>query len=124
MKLVLLLLCSFQFFIAYSQNRIEITIEKKSKRTVSSIEVSGTFPNGDTAMRTQIAQKLKDNVFKRAKKGIYTIWVRYVLDKNGGISDVSCEKDPGYGMCGEALAAVLRSSRPVPGSVVPSRFPM
>ncbi len=124
MKLLLLFVSFLATAVSYSQKTIDITIEKSSRKTVSNIQVEGTFPNGDTAMRTQIKKNLKDITFKRAKKGTYLIRVRYVVDKNGGISDVRCEKDPGYDMCGEALAAVLRSSRPVPGPVLPSRFPM
>ena len=124
MKLFLLLLISSLFATdTYSQNILEIKIEKKSKKTVSRIEIEGSFPNGDTAMRSTIKERLNGKNFKRAKKGIYIVKVRYVVDKNGGISDVRCEADPGYGMCEEALVALLRSTRPVPALVSPPRNP-
>jgi hypothetical protein len=113
MKLFLLILVSFIFINdAYSQkgNGIEIKIEIGRKRKITKVDANWDFPSGDTAWRDAIIKKLSTSKFRKngAKRGKYTVRVAYVVDKDGSIADVKCINDPGYGMCGEALRAILK----------------
>jgi periplasmic protein TonB len=114
MKLFLLIVVSFIFINdAYSQkaNVIEIKIEIGRKRKITKVDVDGDFPGGDTAWRERITKSLSTSNFvaKRAKKGKYTVRVAYVVVKDGGIAEVKCINDPGYGMCNEAVRVIRKS---------------
>jgi len=119
MKLFLLILVSFIFINkAYSQSDIKIKFEIGRKRKITKVDVEGG-PAGDTASRERIAKRLNSSkvVAKGAKRGTYTVRVRYIVDKEGSISDVECIEDPGYGLGAESVRAVKASSLWKPGPV-------
>lgn len=114
MKPFLLILATFIFAgKAYSQNIIEIKIEIGAKRRITSTDVGGNFQGGDTVWRDAIKKRLNTSAFvaRDAKKGNYTVKVYYITAKDGSIADVHCENDPGYGICQEAVRAVLLSRK-------------
>ena len=49
-----------------------------------------------TAWKESIKKRLNKStfVYKSAKRGKYTVRVSCIVDKNGNIADVSCEKNP------------------------------
>lgn len=119
MKLFLLALVSFIFINkAYSQNDLQIKFEIGRKRKITKVDVEGG-PAGDTARRERIAKRLSSSkiVAKGAKRGTYTVRVRYIVDKEGNISNVECVNDPGYGLGAESVRAVKASSLWKPGPV-------
>jgi hypothetical protein len=126
MKLFLLILVSIIFINkAYNQNAldIKINIEIGSKRTISKVDVEGNFPDGDTSLRDKITKKLNTSKFRKngAKRGKYTVRARFIVTKDGSISDVECLNDPGYGMGAESVRAIKGSSKWPPGPVRPMR---
>ncbi len=84
---------------------IEFSKEKKKSKTFAKVEIKGVYPGGDTSLRSYLEKNLNAStvVGKSAKKGTYTVVIRYVVSKDGTISDIQCENDPGYGMCQEAV---------------------
>jgi protein TonB len=46
-----------------------------------------------------------------APEGTYTAVVRFVVSKDGSLSDIVCEKDPGYGICKEAIRVIKKSKK-------------
>ncbi len=109
MKLFLLIVASLIFFNkTYSQNSIEIKIEIGRKRKIAKVDVEGSFSGGDTTLRERITKRLSASKFvaKGAKRGTYTVIVRYIVAKDGNIADVECINDPGYGLCQESIRAV------------------
>lgn len=109
MKLFLLIVVSFIFINkTYSQNAIEIKIEIGRKRKITKVDVEGSFSGGDTALRERITKRLSTSKFvaKGAKRGWYTVKLRYIVAKDGNIADVECIDDPGYGLAQEAIGAV------------------
>ena len=53
-------------------------------------------------------------VDKRAKKGKYIVAVKFIVAKDGSLSDIQCENDPGFGMCREVLRVIKRSKNWTP----------
>jgi hypothetical protein len=107
MKLFLLVLVNF-IFINKSNSQTVIEIEIGSERKVTNVNVTGTFPNGDTSLRRSIIKNLSTSVFKGAKSGKYTVTVNYIVTKDGDIAEIRCENDPGYGMCEESVRIFKR----------------
>jgi periplasmic protein TonB len=49
-----------------------------------------------------------------APAGKYTVIVKFVVSKDGSLSDISCENDPGYGICEEAKRVIKKTKNWVP----------
>jgi periplasmic protein TonB len=49
-----------------------------------------------------------------APAGKYTVIVKFVVSKDGSISDIGCENDPGYGICEEAKRVIKKTKNWVP----------
>jgi hypothetical protein len=134
MKLFPLILLNLIFInCAFSQNDqtnkrksyggvTEITFEIGSRRRIIKVDVEGDF-HGDTAWRESIKRRLNTLKFveKGAKRGMYVVRVRYIVDKEGNVSDVERINDPGYGMGAESVRAVKASTKWGPGPVRPMK---
>jgi protein TonB len=46
-----------------------------------------------------------------APEGTYTVVVKFVVSKDGSLSDIMCESDPGYGICKEAIRVIKKSKK-------------
>jgi periplasmic protein TonB len=49
-----------------------------------------------------------------APAGKYTVIVKFVVSKDGSVSDIVCENDPGYGICEEAKRVIRKTKNWVP----------
>jgi len=49
-----------------------------------------------------------------AAEGTYTVVVKFVVSKDGSLSDISCESDPGYGICQEAIRVIKKTKNWTP----------
>lgn len=87
---------------------------------IAKVQVMGAFPDGDTSWRSHLEKNLNSSeaIGKNAKKGKYTLVVKYVVSKDGSISDISCETDPGYSICEESIRIIKKSKRWGPGKVI------
>ena len=50
-----------------------------------------------------------------AEAGSYTVIVRFIVSKDGSISDIVAESDPGYGLANEAIRVIKKSKKWRPG---------
>ena len=113
MKLILFVLVIF-IFVNKVCSQTVIEIEIGSNKKVIKVDVTGTFAAGDTAWRKSIIKKFSSSIFKGAKKGKYTIKVYFIVSKDGSLSDIRCENDPGYGMCQEAVRVIKKNKKWTP----------
>ncbi|MGC4102283.1 energy transducer TonB [Ferruginibacter sp.] len=49
-----------------------------------------------------------------APEGSYTVVVKFIVSKDGSLSDISCESDPGYGICQEAIRVIKKTKNWIP----------
>jgi periplasmic protein TonB len=49
-----------------------------------------------------------------AEEGTYTVIVKFVVSKDGSLSDISCENDPGHGICQEAIRVIKKTKNWIP----------
>ncbi len=80
------------------------------------VEVEAGFPGGDAAWRNYLQKNLNTEVpgENGAPEGNYTVIVRFVVSKDGSLSDITCENDPGYGICEEAKRVIKRTKNWTP----------
>ena len=91
-------------------------VEEDYDKIFTSVQVEAGFPGGPAAwikycQRSINAQVGVDN---GAPPGTYTVVVSFIVDKQGNISEVQAENDPGYGMAAEAVRAIQRGPKWTP----------
>ena len=110
-RLLLTLICLAGIFYTHAQVVIEFSKAKKRSKTIAKVEVKSAYPGGDTSWRSSIERNLNAStvIGKGAKKGKYTVVVKYIISLDGYLSDIICDNDPGYNMCQEALRIIKKS---------------
>lgn len=100
-------------------SKVDTPVSKKTStkkpdaedKIFSKVEVEAGFPGGDLAWLKYLRQNLNSNVpvDNRSPAGKYTVIVKFVVSKEGRLSEIMCENDPGFGMCEEAIRVIKRS---------------
>ena len=90
---------------------VEVKKEDDENKIFNKVEVEAAFPGGDAAWRNYLQKNLNPDVpvENNAEAGTYTVIVKFVVSKDGSLSDVSCESDPGHGMCAEAIRVIKKT---------------
>jgi TonB-dependent SusC/RagA subfamily outer membrane receptor len=80
------------------------------------VEVEAAFPGGEGAFNHFIEKNLDASVPVRngAPEGKYTVWLQFVVDREGHVSDFKILSNCGYGMEREALRVMKKATRWVP----------
>ncbi len=84
----------------------------------SKVEIEASFPGGTTAWREYLEKNLKADVpaKKKAPAGTYTAIVRFIVSKDGSISDIQPETNVGYGMENEVMRVIRKGPKWTPAS--------
>jgi hypothetical protein len=80
------------------------------------VEIEAGFPGGENAWREYLRNNLNADTPVKfgANVGKYTAIVKFVVNKDGSLSDVQCESDPGYGMGVEAMRVIKKTPKWTP----------
>ncbi len=72
-----------------------------------------SFPGGYTAWRTYLTSNLDKDIVKNhgAPNGVYTVFVYFMVDPEGKLSNIRAENDPGFGSKKEALRLIQKSPK-------------
>ena len=75
---------------------------------INNVQIPAEFPGGLLGWTKFLEQNLYRDVpiKNKAPVGKYTVVVSFIVDKNGFISDVQAENDPGYGTKEEAVRVI------------------
>jgi protein TonB len=75
-----------------------------------------SFPGGLPTWVKYLEQNLNIDIPVKngAPAGKYTVVLSFIVDKNGGVSDVKAETDPGYGTAEEAKRVILKGPNWIP----------
>ena len=90
---------------------VEVKKDDDENKIFNKVEVDAAFPGGDAAWRNYLQKNLNPDipVENGAEAGTYTVIVKFVVSRDGSLSDVSCETDPGHGMCAEAIRVIKKT---------------
>ncbi len=85
-------------------------------KVFNKVEVEAEFPGGQTAWRRYLSNNLNAQtpVDNGAAGGNYTVIVRFIVSKDGSISDVNAETKLGYGMEEEAVKIIKKGPKWTP----------
>ncbi|GGH76247.1 protein TonB [Filimonas zeae] len=77
------------------------------------VQIQAKFPGGDAAWRRYLERNLEKTlpVENGAPLGIYTVVVSFLVDKDGSISEVKAENNPGYGTGEEAVRVIRKGPK-------------
>ncbi len=91
----------------------QVIEEKKDdddNRIFEKVEIEAEFPGGLAAWKKFLEKNLRGDVATEngAPAGQYTVWVQFVVDKEGNVSDVKALTNHGYGMEDEAVRVIKK----------------
>lgn len=77
------------------------------------VQIQAKFPGGDAAWRRFLERNLEKTlpVENGAPLGLYTVVVSFLVDKDGSISEVKAENNPGYGTGEEAVRVIRKGPK-------------
>ncbi len=81
------------------------------------VEVESEFEGGSKAWRDFLVRNLNVDVAlnKKAKPGTYTVIVRFIVGRDGAVSNINIEANPGYGTGEEVIRVMKLSPKWKPG---------
>ena len=88
---------------AFAQNEQRDTTTASTNDTAAifeKLDIEASFPGGNVAWRKFLERNLRADVATEngAPCGEYTVWVQFIVDKQGNITDVKSLTNFGYGM--------------------------
>jgi protein TonB len=95
---------------------VEMPRDDDENKIFTKVEVEADYPGGNNAWRRYLSNNLDGSIpgNEGAPPGTYTVIVRFIVAKDGSISDVQAETDHGYGMEQESVRVIKRSGRWTP----------
>ncbi|MEX6686292.1 energy transducer TonB [Danxiaibacter flavus] len=90
--------------------------EEDYDKEFKTVQIQAKFPGGNEAWTKYLTRNLRADVAVEngAPTGRYTVVVSFLVDKEGNISEVKAENDPGYGTADEATRVIKRGPKWVP----------
>jgi protein TonB len=90
--------------------------ETNYDQTFTKVEVEAQFPGGLGAWQKYVQRNVNGQVASDngSPAGSYTVYVQFIVDKEGNISDVKALTNHGYGMEEEAIRAIKRGPKWTP----------
>jgi protein TonB len=99
-----------------SANVAPIKPEEDWEKVFPTVQIQAQFPTGVEGWRKYLERSLNKDLpsDNGAAAGDYTVVVSFIVDKNGVISDVKAETDPGYGTAAEAIKVIRKGPNWIP----------
>lgn len=100
-----------------NSNITEIPVKKNDEPSIfTKVEIDAEFPGGISAWRNYLEKNLDHDIAinNGAPEGTYTVMVRFIVSKDGVISDVVSETKWGYGLEEEAIKIIKKGPKWIP----------
>jgi len=79
------------------------------------VEVKPEYPGGMKAFYKLVSSNMKMPDVESATDIVLKVYVSFVIEKDGSVSDIKVLRDPGYGLGNEAKRVVALSEKWTPG---------
>ena len=98
------------------QDTVPVTDTNADGKIYESVEAEAYFAGGESSWRSYLEQNLNPFVpiDKGAKAGIYTVYIQFVVNTDGKISDIKALTKHGFGMEQEVIRILKKSPLWVP----------
>ena len=82
------------------------------------VDIEASFPGGEGAWRYFLERNLDGSVpvDKGAPAGLYTVWVQFIVDKEGNVTNIKALTNWGYGMEPEVIRIIKKAGKWIPAS--------
>lgn len=92
---------------------VVVKVADDENKVFNKVEVEAEFPGGNGAWRNYLTKNLNAStpVDNGAPEGTYTVIIKFIVSKDGSISDVQPETKFGYGMEDEAAKIIKKGPR-------------
>ena len=82
-------------------------------KEIKIVQIQARYPGGADAWKKFLERTLRQDVPTEngANTGRYTVVVSFIVDKEGNISEVRADTDPGYGTAAEAVRVIKSSGK-------------
>jgi periplasmic protein TonB len=89
---------------------VEVKKEEDENKIFEKVEIEASFKGGEGAWRKFLERNLNPNapVDNGAPEGLYTVYVQFIVSKDGTISDVRALTNHGFGMEQEAVRVIKK----------------
>jgi hypothetical protein len=94
----------------------EVNADTSILKIFEKVDIEAAFPGGEMAWRKFLEKNLKADVPVKhgAPAGAYTVWIQFVVDTKGNVSDLKPLTNWGYGMEAEIVRVIKKSPNWVP----------
>ncbi len=94
----------------------EVPVADDEGKVFNKVEIEAAYPGGTAAWVKYLRNNLDANtpVDNGASEGTYTVIVRFIVSKDGSISDVVSETKHGFGMEAEAMKIIKKGPKWTP----------
>ena len=94
----------------------EAPVDDDEGKVFNKVEIEAEYPGGGAAWAKYLRNNLDANtpIDNGAAEGTYTVVVRFIVSKDGSISDVVAETKHGYGMEAEAMKIIKKGPKWTP----------
>lgn len=95
---------------------VELPKDDDENKVFTKVEVDAGYPGGEGAWRRYLSNNLDAEVpgTNGAPAGTYTVIIRFIVSKDGSVSDVVAETSHGFGMEQESVRAIKKSGKWTP----------
>lgn len=95
---------------------VEVKKEDDENKVFTKVEVEAEFPGGNASWGNYLRKNLNGDVAVEngAEEGTYTVVVKFIVSKDGSLSEITCASDPGHGMCAEAVRVIKKGPKWTP----------
>lgn len=96
---------------------VEVPVKAvEEDKVFTKVEIEAEYPGGTGAWKKFLERNLNGQVAtdNSAPTGTYTVVVRFIVAKDGSVSDITPETSVGYGMENEAVRAIKKAPRWTP----------
>ncbi len=102
----------------YNSKTDEKIIENQDNLVFQKVDIEASFPGGAKGWRVYLEKNLNANIpiKNNAPNGKYTVIVKFIVNKNGDISDITAETNFGFGMEKEVIRVIKKGPKWNPGS--------
>lgn len=90
---------------------VEVKKEEDENKIFEKVEIEAAFKGGESAWRKFLERNLNPNVpvDNGAPEGVYTVYIQFVVSKDGSVSDIRALTNHGYGMEQEAIRVLKKA---------------
>jgi protein TonB len=97
-------------------NVVQIKKVDDENAVLTIVEIDAEFPGGKDAWANYLRKNLNQDTpaDNGAPAGNHTAIVKFIVNKDGSLRDIMCEKDPGFGLCEEAIRVIKKTKNWIP----------